>query len=84
MSKYKLTEPPKRGPSEPDFVSQNGELIDSEEQLLWFNSEARAARSKGANVHRYSVHDSEPNLILYEGWFIEPKKYLEPEFHFTG
>jgi hypothetical protein len=72
--------------SEPDFIYQNGELLDGDARIAWFHRVAREAHQKGANHVRYSVHSWIEGLSIVEAWREPPKDwdYGEPRFGLTA
>jgi hypothetical protein len=63
--------------SEPDFLFQCGEPLTAGERRKWFFDRRVEAMAKGASHHRFSVHKTLPDLILYEGWREAPCRRME-------
>ncbi len=57
---------------EPDFLSQNGDALTDEERRAWFKVRAAEANEQGAVMARYSIHETIPNLALFEAWKVAP------------
>lgn len=69
---------------EPEFISQCGGVLSADERRSWFKDRAREARELGCNYCRYSIHPTEPNLILFEGWKVLPESDGEPRWQFSA
>ncbi len=70
--------------SEPDFISQCGDLKTKDEHFEWWRSRAAEAFNRGATHFRYSVHPEIQNLILFEGWKQRPTQEGNPRFQFAA
>jgi hypothetical protein len=44
-----------------------------DERRAWFKARATEAREQGAVMARYSIHETIPNLALFEAWKVAPK-----------
>lgn len=58
---------------EPDFLSQTGEVLTDDERRAWFKARVDEAHKQGAVMARYSIHETIPNLALFEAWKVSPK-----------
>lgn len=70
--------------NEPEFLSQCGEPLSPEEQRAWFKARADEAKAQGATHGRFSIHPTEPNLILFEGWKERPESDGEQRWQFSA
>lgn len=65
--------------NEPDFLSQNGEDITTEQRDEWFKARTDEAKAAGATLARYSIHPDIPHLALFEAWIKPPKNFEQGE-----
>ena len=56
--------------TEPIFIAQTAKAHSSEKKREWIVATSDRARAKGVVSCRVSVHETIPNLILFEGWNI--------------
>jgi hypothetical protein len=54
--------------TEPFMVSQCGEPMTDEQRKNWIRARSDEADGRGAKLARVSLHDSIPDLILFEAW----------------
>lgn len=69
---------------EPEFIAQNGEHLTAEQRRQWFRSRTEEAKAEGAVLCRYSVHETMPNLILFEAWTARPSDQGEPRWQISA
>ena len=69
---------------EPDFLSQNGEALTDDERRAWFKARSAEAYEQGAVMARYSIHETIPNLALFEAWKIAPQSQGEPRWQLVA
>lgn len=70
--------------NEPDFISQNGDVLTDAERNAWFRERAKEAQEQGATMGRYSIHETIPNLALFEAWKVPPADQGEIRWQLTG
>lgn len=66
--------------ADPEWLSQCGEPLTREQRSAWFRARTLEAKSAGATHARYSLHETIPDLILFEAWRIRPKDEGEPRW----
>lgn len=66
--------------NEPEFIAQTAEPMSSAERLEWIRAQAGEARTAGMTFGRASIHPEQTNIVLYEGWRVQPKDQGEPRF----
>jgi hypothetical protein len=54
--------------TEPFMVSQCAEPMTDEQRKNWILARSDEANARGAKLARVSLHESVPNLLLFEAW----------------
>lgn len=69
---------------EPDFIAQTAEPMLAGERRQWVVERCRESRAKGITFHRLSCHPQNRDLLLLEGWKVQPEDQGEPRFQFAA
>lgn len=69
--------------TEPDMLSQTGDLSSGKERRAWIELRADEAKAEGMQHGRCSF-DEEHNLVLVEFWKERPDEEGEPRFQFAA
>ena len=65
---------------EPSYIAQCGDPMDAKQRFAWFQQRTHEATAAGCTWIRQGVHPDDDDLLLVEGWAVQPSDEGEPRW----